>query len=154
MFTLPSDLLDQHGIRLNVVGNKALFPPRLQEVARKAEEMTAKRRAERKQFKLDRARAIAAVAAEAEALFETEGRVVVPALSGPNIPSAATWRPTPQEQPEISTPATPNEEGPLEEPFPEDVEHLQLTLPEAFFLLWNLDCLAVEDADTVRCSLF
>ncbi|KAK7694043.1 hypothetical protein QCA50_003619 [Cerrena zonata] len=36
------DLLDQHGVRLNVVGNKSLFPPRLQEAARKAEEMTAK----------------------------------------------------------------------------------------------------------------
>lgn len=35
------DLLDQHGIRLNVIGNKLLFPPRLQEAARKAEEMTA-----------------------------------------------------------------------------------------------------------------
>ncbi|KAJ7050528.1 hypothetical protein C8F01DRAFT_1067807 [Mycena amicta] len=112
-----------------------------------AEEMTAKRRAERKQFKLDRARAIAAVAAEAEALFETEGRVVVPALSGPNIPSAATWKPAPAEPPE--TPTTPQEAPPEEEePFPDDVEHLQLTLPEAFFLLWNLDCLTVEDPDT------
>ncbi|KAK7031368.1 tRNA-splicing endonuclease subunit Sen2 [Favolaschia claudopus] len=110
-----------------------------------SEEMTAKRRAERKQFKIDRARAIAAVAAEAEALFETEGRVTVPALSGPAIPSAATWKPAaPEDPPE--TPVTPQEETPPEEEEPqEDLEHLQLTLPEAFFLLWNLDCLAVED---------
>ncbi|KAF7308673.1 tRNA-splicing endonuclease subunit Sen2 [Mycena chlorophos] len=114
-----------------------------------AEEVTAKRRAERKQFKLDRARAIAAVAAEAEALFESEGRVVVPALSGPNIPSAATWKPAPREETEL--PATPNDDTPAvedEEPFPDDIEHLQLTLPEAFFLLWNLDCLTIEDPDT------
>ncbi|KAJ7224463.1 hypothetical protein GGX14DRAFT_425752 [Mycena pura] len=114
-----------------------------------AEEMTAKRRTERKQFKLDRARAIAAVAAEAEALFAAEGRVVVPALSGPSIPSAATWRPVPAEPSDIPTPpqdapGPPEEE---EEP-PEDVEHLQLTLPEAFFLLWNLNCLTVEDPHT------
>ncbi|KAF7309633.1 tRNA-splicing endonuclease subunit Sen2 [Mycena indigotica] len=108
-----------------------------------AEELTAKRRAERKQFKLDRARAIAQVAAQAEALFESEGRVVIPALSGPNIPSAATWKPTPQDSSTLPQ-QIPSED---EEPFPDDVEHLQLTLPEAFFLLWNLDCLVVEDSD-------
>ncbi|KAJ7743122.1 hypothetical protein B0H16DRAFT_1013982 [Mycena metata] len=113
------------------------------------EEMTAKRRAERKQFKIDRARAIAAVAAEAEAVFETEGRVVVPALSGPAIPSAATWRPAPVETEPPDTPVTPQSEAPLEdEEPPEDIEHLQLTLPEAFFLLWNLDCLTVTDPQT------
>ncbi|KAF7370840.1 tRNA-splicing endonuclease subunit Sen2 [Mycena sanguinolenta] len=96
-----------------------------------SEEMTSKRRAERKQFKIDRARAIAAVAAEAEAAFANEGRVIVPALSGPSIPSAATWKPAPR---------------PTEPPdTPEDLEHLQLTLPEAFFLMWNLNCLTVED---------
>ncbi|CAL1705674.1 unnamed protein product [Somion occarium] len=36
------DLLDEHGIRLNVIGNKTLFPPRLQAASRKAEEMTRK----------------------------------------------------------------------------------------------------------------
>ncbi|KAJ6485912.1 hypothetical protein C8R45DRAFT_998373 [Mycena sanguinolenta] len=111
-----------------------------------SEEMTSKRRAERKQFKIDRARAIAAVAAEAEAAFEKEGRVVVPALSGPSIPSAATWKPArpPTEPPD--TPGTPQSEAPPEdEGPPEDLEHLQLTLPEAFFLMWNLNCLSVED---------
>lgn len=113
-----------------------------------SEEVTAKRRAERKQFKLDRARAIAAVAAEAETIFATEGRVIQPALSGPGIPSAATWKPAPAivEEP----PTTPVEQEQLEDEEPlEDVEHLQLTLPEAFFLLWNLDCLTVLDPHTV-----
>lgn len=110
--------------------------------------MTAKRRAERKQFKIDRARAIAAVAAEAEAVFESEGRVVVPALSGPAIPSAATWKPTPVAAEPPDTPVTPHDDVPEDEEPPEDLEHLQLTLPEAFFLLWNLDCLTVADPHT------
>jgi tRNA-splicing endonuclease subunit Sen2 len=114
-----------------------------------SEEVTAKRRAERKQFKLDRAAAIAAVAEEAETIFATEGRVIKPALSGPAIPSAATWRPTPSvAEPPPVTPVEENEE-PLEEEPLEDVEHLQLTLQEAFFLIWNLDCLTVLDPHTV-----
>ncbi|KAG6918996.1 hypothetical protein DXG01_010235 [Tephrocybe rancida] len=114
-----------------------------------SEEVTAKRRAERRQFKLDRAAAIAAVAAEAEAIFEAEGRVIKPALSGPAIPSAATWRPS--SSPAVEKPAAPlPEEGeePAElEPLV-DVEHLQLTLQEAFFLAWALDCLTVVDPHT------
>lgn len=112
-----------------------------------SEELTAKRRAERRQFKLDRAAAIAAVAAEAEAIFETEGRVIKPALSGPAIPSAATWRPPPSLAEPPATPS-PQDEEPLElEPLV-DVEHLQLTLQEAFFLAWNLDCLTITDPHT------
>lgn len=114
-----------------------------------SEELTAKRRAERRQFKLDRARAIAAVAEEAELIFATEGRVIKPVLSGPAIPSAATWRPTPQPIPEPHvTPAT-DEGDPVDEEPLENIEHLQLTLQEAFFLLWNLDCLSVLDPYTV-----
>lgn len=42
-------------------------------------------------------------------------------------------------------------EGEGEEEVPlEDVEHLQLTLPEAFFLCWALDCLTVLDPKYVR----
>lgn len=115
-----------------------------------SEEVTAKRRAERRQFKLDRAAAIAAVAAEAEAIFEAEGRVIKPALSGPGIPSAATWRPSSSL---TETPATPSSEEDVEpaelEPLV-DVEHLQLTLQEAFFLAWGLDCLTILDPRTVR----
>src|ERR1700722_20649417 len=106
--------------------------------------MTAKRRAERKQFKLDRAKAIAAASAQAEAAF-AEGREVHVALSGPTIPSAATWKPSE----EIAEPfSAGNDVAEDEEPM-EDVEHLQLTLPEAFFLLWSLDCLTVVDPHTV-----
>lgn len=114
-----------------------------------SEEIREKRRAERKQFKLDRARAIAAVAAEAEAIFESEGRVITPALSGPNIPSAATWKPTPAttDEPLPSLPLPLPQD--VDEEELEDLEHLQLTLPEAFFLIWNFDCLTVLNPDTV-----
>lgn len=113
-----------------------------------SEEVREKRRAERKQFKLDRAKAIATLAAEAEAVFEAEGRVVVPAVSGPDVPSAATWRPSPSVAEPSETPL--DEEPPAdEEGSLENVEHLQLTLQEAFFLLWNLDCLTVLDPHTV-----
>ena len=108
--------------------------------------MTAKRRAERKQFKLDRAKAIATAAAEAEAAF-AEGRVVNVALSGPTIPSAATWKPSVPGE-EAESPSV--EVDGAEDDVPlEDVEHLQLTLPEAFFLLWSLDCLTIVDPHTV-----
>ncbi|TFK39402.1 hypothetical protein BDQ12DRAFT_55301 [Crucibulum laeve] len=117
-----------------------------------SEEVTAKRRAERKQFKADRAAAIAAVAEEAETIFATEGRVITPALSGPAIPSAATWRPSPAP---TETPVTPiveeeQEHVDVEEEPLEDVEHLQLTLQEAYFLLWNLDCLNILDRFTLE----
>jgi tRNA-splicing endonuclease subunit Sen2 len=116
-----------------------------------SEEITAKRREERKQFKFDRAQALAAAAAEAEVAF-AEGREAPSTISADgtrSIPSAATWKPQRQ---------APSNQGPSasedlseehdEEPL-EDVEHLQLTLPEAFFLLWNLDCLTVYNPDTV-----
>jgi len=123
-----------------------------------SEEVTAKRRSERRQFKLDRARAMAAAAAEAEAAFEEEGRVIstVYAEDGTRIiPSAATWKPSQSpEAPRQGVPDVEREEGEggdEDEDMPiENVEHLQLTLPEAFFLLWNLDCLAVINPDTVR----
>ncbi|TFK74908.1 hypothetical protein BDN72DRAFT_599271 [Pluteus cervinus] len=111
------------------------------------EEVTAKRRAERDQFKQDRARAIAAVAAQAEEIFASEGRVVVPTLSGPEIPSAATWKPSRQ----LAEHGTSNQSPPIpdQEVEIEDVEHLQLTLQEAFFLVWNFDCLTIWDSDKV-----
>lgn len=115
-----------------------------------SEEVTAKRRAERKQFKLDRAQAIAAAAAEAEAAF-AEGRVISIEETGTSIPSAATWKPSVS----IQNAALPLSERPPEdtdldaEP-PEDMEHLQLTLPEAFFLSWALDCLSIYHPKTVR----
>lgn len=112
-----------------------------------SEEVTAKRRAERKQFKLDRAQAMAAAADEAEIAF-SEGREVPSIISADgtrSIPSAATWRPQPQAVPtEVSSPVEPLDDDPLV-----DIEHLQLTLSEAFFLLWNLDCLTVYDSNSV-----
>ncbi|KAJ4477251.1 tRNA-intron endonuclease [Lentinula aciculospora] len=117
-----------------------------------SEEVREKRRAERKQFKLDRAAAIAKVAAEAETIFETEGRVVVPALFGPEIPSGATWKPKSAESelpldPESGSPKN-AETVEEEEELLEDMEHLQLTLSEAFFLAWNFDCLTILDSET------
>ncbi|KAF9045704.1 hypothetical protein BDZ89DRAFT_1007929 [Hymenopellis radicata] len=114
-----------------------------------SEEVRERRRLERKQFKLDRAQAIAAVAAEAEAIFAAEGRVITPALSGPSIPSAATWKPTrvPEEQPNTEAPIAPEPVAEDEDEL-EDLEHLQLTLSEAFFLIWNFDCLTVWDSVT------
>jgi tRNA-splicing endonuclease subunit Sen2 len=114
-----------------------------------SEEVTAKRRAERKQFKLDRARAIAAAAAEAEAAF-SEGRIISAEETKASIPSAATWKPSDLTR-NVASPS-----GRLEqvtdlsaEPL-EDMEHMQLTLPEAFFLAWALGCLTIYHPKTVR----
>ena len=124
-----------------------------------AEEIREKRRAERKQFKLDRARALAEAAAEAEAAFE-EGREAATIA----IPSGATWKPqaasdaplqaSPPQEPlrqdnDASDDEGEGEEAAEEEPLV-DVEHLQLTLQEAFFLIWTMDCLTVLDPTTVR----
>jgi len=111
-----------------------------------SEEITARRRAERRQFKADRAAAIAAVAEEAEHIFATEGRVITPALSGPSIPSAATWKPPSPTSASTNDALLPPSSIQQEYLDPLiDVEHLQLTLQEAFFLLWTLDCLTVLD---------
>lgn len=125
-----------------------------------SEEITSKRREERKQFKLDRARAIAAVAAQAEQVFATEGRVIIPTLSGPEIPSSATWRPTRPSRAETSNDTIPLDPIAVEDDSGEvhnevelnDIEHLQLTFQEAFFLVWNLGCLSIRDPDT-GCAL-
>ena len=118
---------------------------RLQDLT--SEEVTARRRAQRKQFKLDRARAIAAVAEEAEAVFAAEGQVTMPALSGPAIPSGATWRPSQPLDNPLPEPVDQKEEP------PEDIEHLQLTLQEAFFLAWAIDCLTILDSRSVSMRL-
>ncbi|KDQ61592.1 hypothetical protein JAAARDRAFT_122938 [Jaapia argillacea MUCL 33604] len=113
-----------------------------------AEEVTAKRRAERKQFKLDRAQAIAEAAAAAELAF-SEGRIITTEETGIVIPSAATWKPHSSTAPKPTVPpplADDNIEE--EEDIPENMEHLQLTLQEAFFLLWTMDCLSVLDPNT------
>lgn len=116
-----------------------------------SEEITAKRREERKQFKFDRAQAMAAAAAEAEAAF-AEGRDVPSTISADgtrSIPSAATWKPHRHTSSNEGPSPSENLPDELDEEPLVDVEHLQLTLPEAFFLLWNLDCLTVHNPDTV-----
>jgi tRNA-splicing endonuclease subunit Sen2 len=118
-----------------------------------SEEVTAKRRAERKQFKLDRAQAIAAAAAEAEAAF-AEGRIISAEETGVSIPSAATWKPSDSTRNTASPPPSErlqsHEITDLSAEPLEDMEHMQLTLPEAFFLAWALDCLTIHDPKTVR----
>ncbi|KAI0343120.1 hypothetical protein BDW22DRAFT_1356700 [Trametopsis cervina] len=108
-----------------------------------SEEIREKRRAERKQFKLDRARAMAEAAAEAEAAF-AEGRQA----SVVAIPSGATWKAqhtsvTDTSEPVLQAATDVTEEDAEEVESLDDVEHLQLTLQETFFLLWNFDCLTV-----------
>ncbi|KAH9975894.1 hypothetical protein BGW80DRAFT_1295149 [Lactifluus volemus] len=95
-----------------------------------SEEVTAKRRAERKQFKSDRARAMAAAAAEAEAAF-VEGRTISAEETRALIPSAATWKPSSSTQNAHQ-------------------EHMQLTLAEAFFLTWALGCLNIYHPKTLE----
>ncbi|EIN06185.1 hypothetical protein PUNSTDRAFT_73149 [Punctularia strigosozonata HHB-11173 SS5] len=123
-----------------------------------SEQVTAKRRAERQQFKIDRAKAMAAVAAEAEKAFE-EGREYDLEAAKASIPSAATWKPSTNavgssdadaapvlaEAMETGIKESPEESVIDDEPI-EDLEHLQLTLPEAFFLSWALDCLTIIDS--------
>ncbi|KAG2122126.1 hypothetical protein DEU56DRAFT_832891 [Suillus clintonianus] len=116
-----------------------------------SEEITAKRRAERKQFKLDRAKAIAAAAAEAETAFKEQGRIIAPGIAPDGtriIPSAATWKPTFASVPPDQSPpnVTPDDEEEIE-PI-QDLEHLQLSLQEAFFLVWALDCLTILHPET------
>ncbi|KAG2158294.1 uncharacterized protein EDB93DRAFT_657958 [Suillus bovinus] len=116
-----------------------------------SEEITAKRRAERKQFKLDRAKAIAAAAAEAETAFNEQGRIIAPGIAPDGtriIPSAATWKPTSasvasERSPEDVAPDDEEENEPIQ-----DLEHLQLSLQEAFFLVWALDCLTISNPET------
>lgn len=104
---------------------------------------------------MDRARAIAEAAAEAEAAF-VEGRQANVIA----IPSGATWKPQQNVAMEGEIlPAVPpvddeDDDELLEEEEPlEDIEHLQLTLQEAFYLLWNFDCLSVLDPLTVSFRL-
>lgn len=94
---------------------------------------------------------MAEAAAEAEAAF-AEGRQA----ASVEIPSGATWKPQQNSLLEGSVsaggPPPDDEDDSADEEEPlVDVEHLQLTLPEAFFLMWNFDCLSVLDALTVRC---
>ncbi|KAI0033658.1 hypothetical protein K488DRAFT_21651, partial [Vararia minispora EC-137] len=131
-----------------------------QENARKAaragkmtsEEVTAQRRAERQQFKQDRARALAEVAAAAEATFTATGAVMSAEEQKANVPSAATWKKPQTEQAAKQVGQEGRRDGDEDKDWDdiEDLEHLQLTLSEAFFLAWALDCLTVLHPDTLE----
>jgi len=125
-----------------------------------AEQVTSKRRADRKQFKAERAEAIAAARKEAEAVFAATG--VLPPISelgfipsvnrpmkapshsdAPKAPTSSRPDPAIENLPKGSTPILE-----LDSEI-EQMEHLQLTLPEAFFLSWALGCLRILDPNTV-----
>lgn len=126
-----------------------------------AEEVRAKRRAERQQFKLDRAQAFAASVAQAEAAFAAgDTSVRVAPLTREEVANfvAKKGDHSGTDTPDIAETEANAIEGPteevvvVEEEISEDIEHLQLTLQEAFFLLWSLDSLTVVDANMVRIS--
>ena len=106
---------------------------------------------------MERANAILAAAAEAEKAFRAGETVSNPIM----IPSGATWKPvgeTSKEQqtlPKNDIKPDENWNGELDDIV--DVEHLQLTPQEAFFLIWCFDCLSVFNPHTVcphtRCDL-
>jgi len=114
-----------------------------------SEEITAKRREQRKRFKMDRANAIAAAAAEAEEAFRA-GKTVSSSIM---IPSGATWKPADEALekeptlPQHHDKPGENWNGELDDIV--DVEHLQLTPQEAFFLIWCFDCLSILNPCTV-----
>ncbi|QRW03009.1 tRNA intron endonuclease, catalytic C-terminal domain [Ceratobasidium sp. AG-Ba] len=127
-----------------------------------SELITAKRREERKQFKATRAAYLAQATAEAEAAFaaDSSADVVIPTIGSASQAVRAAAKtaqaviavPDPLqpvstipliEEPQPSPEAEPEEEF-IE---PEDMEHLQLTLQEAYFLAWGLDCLRILDPE-------
>lgn len=92
---------------------------------------------------------MAAAAAEAEAVFASEGRPPTPPAE--NISTAvranmAQRNPIAQggEAIQLREPSSGEDVPP-----PENMEHLQLTLQEAFFLTWGLDCLRVLEPESV-----
>lgn len=120
-----------------------------------AEEVTAKRRAERQRFKLDRAQALASSVAEAEAAFAAgDLNAKIAPLTHEAVANFVAQR-SKSETPDLSnpipleTPPQEAEEDDALEKITENLEHLQLTLPEAFFLIWALDCLYLLDSETV-----
>jgi tRNA-splicing endonuclease subunit Sen2 len=94
---------------------------------------------------------MAAAAAEAEAAF-AEGRIIPAEKSKASIPSAATWKPSNSTR-NIVPPRSDHLQDAADlcaQSLEEDMEHLQLTLVEAFFLTWGLDCLTIYHSQTVR----
>lgn len=99
---------------------------------------------------MDRANAIIAAAAEAEEAFRTGNTVANSIL----IPSGATWKPIdrPQEDKSSTVPQSYHTHDEYLDGEWNDLvnlEHLQLTPQEAFFLIWCFDCLSVLNLQTV-----
>lgn len=114
--------------------------------ARTAEEITARRREDRKAFKEERARALLTAQEEAEAAFAA-GKPL-PAPFQPEAVRQAT-RSTPEPSHTVAPTLTESAaDATAIEPI-EDLEYLQLTLQEAFFLAWALGSLRVLDSATV-----
>src|SRR4051812_25996041 len=105
----------------------------------------------RKQFKQQRAEAVAAAEAEAEVSFASNPNTapVITTL----IPSTQTAGLNRQLQAIISV----GDDDPLPEltveEMPENMEHLQMSLQEAFFLAWTTRCLSVRDEAGEQISL-
>ncbi|KIM32860.1 hypothetical protein M408DRAFT_326578 [Serendipita vermifera MAFF 305830] len=111
-----------------------------------AEELTAKRRMIRKQFKQQRAEAVAAAEAEAEVSFASNPNSA-PVITTV-IPSTQTAGLNQQLQAILSA-------GDVEalpdltiEETPDNMEHLQLSLAEAFFVAWTTGCLIIREHDS------
>ncbi|KZP01803.1 hypothetical protein CALVIDRAFT_594482 [Calocera viscosa TUFC12733] len=137
-----------------------------------AEEVTARRREQRKHFKASRTAAIQKAAQEAEAAFSASlespaSTFELPLVNAPhNVPrptfEAAASKASGDGPPKASE--TKEDKGvnsedevekqlrqqpePLDEDQVENMEHLQLTLQEAFFLAWGLGCLRVLDTES------
>ena len=130
--------------------------------------MRAIRRAERQHFKSERERAINEAAAKAEEVFRTEGKL--PEIPAEHISTTVRAKIAMQKQKRDVAVVGEEEEEEEEsnallsdlgttsndttEVVVEDMEHLQLTLQEAFFLSWALDCLEILQPSTVRFELY
>ncbi|KAF8705170.1 putativetRNA-splicing endonuclease subunit Sen2, partial [Rhizoctonia solani] len=118
-----------------------------------SELVTAKRREERKIFKAARAAYLKEATAEAEAAFaaNSSADIVIPTIGSASqaVRSAAKESkstPSAPQQHEIAPlPIAVGESAEDEVVAPEDMEHLQLTLQEAFFLANYLACLRILD---------
>jgi tRNA-splicing endonuclease subunit Sen2 len=108
-----------------------------------AEELTAKRREVRRQFKHQRAEAMAAAEAEAETAFaqNPNSMPVVTTI----IPSTQTAKLNQQLQQLLAKDENESLPELAEDEIPDNLEHLQLSLQEAFFLAWTVRCLHLYD---------
>ncbi|KAJ1306766.1 hypothetical protein OPQ81_007752 [Rhizoctonia solani] len=121
-----------------------------------SELITAKRREERKIFKATRAAYLAQATAEAEAAFaaDSSADIVIPTIGSASqaVRAAAKESQSEPETPQRNEPALlhATTEATVEEDFvpPEDMEHLQLTLQEAYFLSHYLGCLRILDPES------